>query len=83
MIYFLINTVQQLYHHLSVSIIKVQKERSLHDFLINTVQQLRHLSVSIIEVQKGRNLHDFLILTQCSSYIIIDQFQLSKFKTGN
>ena len=77
-------TVHQLYHHLSASIIKVQKGRSLHDSLINTVQQLHHhLSVSIIKIQKGRSLHDFLILTQCNSYIIIDQFQLSKFKTGN
>ena len=45
-------SVQQLHHHLSVSIIKVQKGRNLHDSLINTAQQLHHhLSLSIIRVQ--------------------------------
>ena len=75
--------MQQLYHYLSVSIIKVQKGRNLHDSLINTVQQLYHrLSVSIIKVQKGTNLHDSLINTVQQSYIIICQFQLSKFQKG-
>ena len=63
---------------------EITKKRNLNDSLINTVQQIyHHLSVTIIKVQKGRSLHDFLILTQCNSYIIIDQFQLSNFKTGN
>ena len=40
------------YHHLSLSTIKIEKERNLHDSLINTVQQLHHhSSVSIIKVQ--------------------------------
>ena len=47
----LINTVQQLHHHLSVLIIKIQKGRNVHDFIINTAQQGHyHLSVSIIKV---------------------------------
>ena len=47
--------MQQLYHHLSDSIMKVQKGRSLHDSLIKTVQQLHHhLSVLIIKVQNGK-----------------------------
>ena len=63
---------------------EIQKGRSLHDSLINTMQQLHHhLSVSVIKVRKGSSLHDFLILARSSSYIIIDQFQLSKSKTEN
>ena len=39
---------------MSVSIIKVQMGRNLHDSLVKKVQQLHHhLSVSIIKVQKG------------------------------
>ena len=49
----LINTKQQLHHHLSVLIIKIQKGRNVHDFIINTAQQGHyHLSVSIIKVEK-------------------------------
>ena len=52
---FLFTIMQQLYHHLSDSIMKVQKGRSLHDSLIKTVQQLHHhLSVLIIKVQNGK-----------------------------
>ena len=53
--------------------------RNHNDFLINKVYQLyHHLLVSIIKIQRERNLHDSLILTQCNSYIIIDQ--LSNFE---
>ena len=63
---------------------EITKRREILMIPSLTLQQIyHHLSVSIIRVQKGRSFHDFLILTQCNSYIIIDQFQLSKFKTGN
>ena len=47
-----------------------------------TLQELHHhLSVSIIKVQKGINLHGSSLL-QCNNYIIVYQFELSKFNKG-
>ena len=80
MIASVINTVQQLYNHLPVPIIKFHKEEFLNDYPIDIVQQLyNHLSVLIIKFQKGEILM-IPSLTQYNSYATIYQFQLSKFK---